>query len=1415
MLSKKDFIKINDYLWEIPQTYRHDMRVPARAYVSEKMLEESFKDKSLNQLINVATLPGIVKYSLAMPDMHEGYGFCVSGSTKILSSFGFYFPIRNFTKEFQDQALSCFQFLKKELGSAAVQKFFRIKPKNKVYTLITKTGRKIIATEDHPFYTSEGMIRLTNLKPGDKIAILPFSGVAYQKPKKKVIISERDIQKTLKKLNISEASPRFKIILRRLKERDLLPLTYNHPKLPYLLKIIGFLFGDGSMNFIGKRGDGVIHFSGKPEDLEKAREDIEKLGYTPSPIHCYQRKTILRKKSYQCCSFAVNASSLLILLETLGVPRGSKVNQPFRLPKWIFQCPLWQKRLFLAALFGSEMRSPCPRKERLGNFVAPSFSVSKRVDLIPNGLLYLKDLQKLLKEFGVKSLYIERPAGKKRKTKSGKATQLLTLVISPSTDNLINLWEKIGFEYNKRRFFLANVALGYLYLKRHYLLEKKRTIDVSIPKLLKKGLSYQKIASRLASGNPLTERFIIDVCYKIKKGRKNIQPRIPTSLPRFEEYLREVTKGLGKSGLIWEEIVQIKEKSWKGWVYDFTLNHPDHNFIANNFLVSNCIGGVAATDIKEGVISPGGVGYDINCGMRLLVSDYTEKEIQTYLEDLATEIQKEVPSGLGKGRKVKIDFAALDKILKNGARALVEAGYGEKEDIENCEASGALGWADPTTVSERAKNRGRDQVGTLGSGNHFLEIQKVDQIFNPEVAKTFGLFEGQVVVMIHTGSRGLGHQIASDYIRIMMQAMDKYGIRLPDRELAACPINSSEGQRYFSAMACGANYAWANRQMIAHYIRKAWKKVLGENASSLKCLYDVAHNIAKLETHIVDGQKIKLCVHRKGSTRAFPPGHPEIPEKYRAVGQPVLIPGSMGTASYVLVGTKEGKEAFFSTCFTGDTKLLTNKGVFTFSEIYKRFYEDKEEFLTLSFNERTLQFEWKPITKVMKRKAPVIEIRISQTGRSRLNTLKVTPDHKFITLSGPKFIKSEIAKIIEREEMIFLADKIPGYNYQFVDPRLAYVVGAIMTDGSVYPGPGNGRYPYRGRKITFIQKKTSRKLDFINYVQSSFQDVFNTPLREYKERTGGGEIRGKLIQGTATDFVCTQTQPIQQLLIIEENLIPWVLSLSEEATFNFLAGAIDGDGTWHPDYKVIEIFNGGEKETAAIVLACLKLGILPYVSRQRGNCYIVQISEKIDEITKYTKRVKNELHLRKYGTKLFSVRQLFKETPDLKWPFLHKSKRNNLMSAEIIRRHLNTPSNVRRYSRIKNSIEKIISSPLRMQRVKKNKDLGCEEVFNITVKDNHNYIVLTNLFSPVLVANCHGAGRTMSRHAAIRTISGKKVVEDLQSRGIVVKCWSWKGVAEEAPQAYKNIDNVVEVVHKAGLSLKVAKLKPLAVIKGE
>ena len=322
------------------------------------------------------------------------------------------------------------------------------------------------------------------------------------------------------------------------------------------------------------------------------------------------------------------------------------------------------------------------------------------------------------------------------------------------------------------------------------------------------------------------------------------------------------------------------------------------------------IGGVAATKLPDGAISPGGIGYDQNCGCRLLFSDCLEKDVRPHLEKLIIEIQKQVPSGLGRGRQIKLSIEEIDKVLETGAKRLIEQGYGEKEDIENCEENGWIAEADNRFISSQAKNRGRDQLGTLGSGNHFCQLDKVDEIFDEKIAKVFGLFKNQVVIMVHTGSRGLGHQNCTDYLNLMIKTMPKYKIKLPDRELACVPFNSSEGQKFFKAMCGGANYAWANRQMITHYIRKAWQKIIG--GGKLKLLYDVAHNIAKIEKHKVDGQDIELCVHRKGATRAFPPRHSEIPIKYREVGQPVLIPGTMGTASYVLRGTEKGKAAWFS-----------------------------------------------------------------------------------------------------------------------------------------------------------------------------------------------------------------------------------------------------------------------------------------------------------------------------------------------------------------------------------------------------------------------------------------------------------------------------------------------------------------------
>lgn len=323
------------------------------------------------------------------------------------------------------------------------------------------------------------------------------------------------------------------------------------------------------------------------------------------------------------------------------------------------------------------------------------------------------------------------------------------------------------------------------------------------------------------------------------------------------------------------------------------------------------IGGVAAMDYETGVISPGGIGYDLNCGIRLLKSQMNFKDIEPHLDNLARQMYREIPSGVGKGGRLKLNTKELNEVLKYGARWAINRGYGKDGDEHFLESSGCLENADPDAVSDHAKDRGYDQLGTMGAGNHFVEVDRVAEIFDEKTAKTLGLFKDQIVVLIHTGSRGLGHQVATDYIRLMMSAMPKYGISLPDRELACVPFSSPEGQRYFNAMAAAANFAWANRQMITYEVRKVWRDVLGAAGGELNVLYDVAHNIAKIEEY---GNR-KVIIHRKGATRAFGPGHPEIIEEYRDVGQPVLIPGSMGTSSFVLAGTKESaKEAFGSSC---------------------------------------------------------------------------------------------------------------------------------------------------------------------------------------------------------------------------------------------------------------------------------------------------------------------------------------------------------------------------------------------------------------------------------------------------------------------------------------------------------------------
>jgi len=327
------------------------------------------------------------------------------------------------------------------------------------------------------------------------------------------------------------------------------------------------------------------------------------------------------------------------------------------------------------------------------------------------------------------------------------------------------------------------------------------------------------------------------------------------------------------------------------------------------------IGGVAAMRYDDGVISPGGVGYDINCGVRLLRTNLSYNDVKDKVKNLIDEIFRNVPSGVGSTGKVRLSISELDRVLEEGVEWAVGKGFGWYEDLEHIEERGCMEAADASKVSRVAKERGAPQLGTLGAGNHFLEVQVVDKIYAPDIAKRIGIeYEGQITVMVHTGSRGLGHQVASDYLMMMEKAMRKYGINPPDRELAAVPINSREGEDYFAAMAAAANYAWTNRQMITHWVRESFARVFKRDPSELglETVYDVAHNIAKIEEHTVDSKTLKLVVHRKGATRAFPPGHPDIPKDHKEVGQVVLIPGSMGSASYVMVGIPEGARTFYS-----------------------------------------------------------------------------------------------------------------------------------------------------------------------------------------------------------------------------------------------------------------------------------------------------------------------------------------------------------------------------------------------------------------------------------------------------------------------------------------------------------------------
>jgi len=404
---------------------------------------------------------------------------------------------------------------------------------------------------------------------------------------------------------------------------------------------------------------------------------------------------------------------------------------------------------------------------------------------------------------------------------------------------------------------------------------------------------------------------IHDYLFEIPKTGKM---RVPARIYASEKMMKDIFKD--------NALEQAANVAWLPGIIEHSLAMPDIHW-GYGFP----IGGVAAFEPDEGVISPGGVGYDINCGVRLLKTDLAAEDIQPKLKDIVNELYHFIPSGVGSTGPIKLSRKDEKIVLAEGAHWAVKQGFGSRDDLDKIEEHGKIKGANPELISDRAFARGRAQLGTLGSGNHFVEVGMIEHIFDPVAADVLGLKKGGITVIIHTGSRGFGHQVCDDAIKSMLRAASKYNITLPDRQLCCAPIRSPEGQHYLAQMACAVNFAFANRQLITHWAREALKKATGfsEKDINMQVVYEVAHNIAKIEEHEVNGRKIKACVHRKGATRAFPPHHPDIPADYREIGQPVLIPGDMGRYSYVLVGTENAmRETFGSTCH-GAGRVMSRK----------------------------------------------------------------------------------------------------------------------------------------------------------------------------------------------------------------------------------------------------------------------------------------------------------------------------------------------------------------------------------------------------------------------------------------------------------------------------------------------------------
>ncbi|WP_326838277.1 RtcB family protein [Halocalculus aciditolerans] len=788
---------------------------------------------------------------------------CLSGDSEVLLEFGRSRQIRA-----MDSAL--------ETDRAVVQtddaetpsdvRLFTETSNRTVHEVTTESGDTVEATLDHPFATPEGMVELGDLDVGDDVFQRQFVGLPDEEPAEFTVLDASDF---------SDEDPQ---LARALEERDLLPLKSTDEAFARLLKLVGFHTGDGSF------GGDQTWFYANPADLESIRDDIEALGFTPSRIYERERDHDVGGNEFTTTEYSVRSTSNAFkqLLVRLGVPTGKKVQSGFTTPDYLDRLADWQVALYLSAFFGAEMSAPAQMRGK--TLYAPSVSHNRSVERAEAGEAFLRGLMRHLNRLGVKTNVLEEV---ERGENADGETVRFRFGVSNGNENLVRFFSTIGYRYNREKQRKAAVATAYLKRKERHVAERARIAEEA--KAMADGGAT---LSDVKGAFEINDRFIERSVYGGRSGR----PRPATSFPDYEEFAETVeTRGLAVATPI-ASITELGEKS----VYDIGVRHDEHNFVANGFVVSNC-------------------------GVRMVRTNLTYSDLEGREEELVNALFDAVPSGLGGGGVVEAGEADIEDVLSRGMDWALDEGYAVSDDLEHCEDNGVRPDANPGFVSQKAKDRGVNQLGSLGSGNHFLEVQRVTDVYRDDVAAAYGLERDQLVVLIHCGSRGLGHQVCSDYLRRIEDAHPDFLAQLPDKNLAAAPSGSVLAEEYYGAMCAAVNFAWVNRQLITHQVRETFADVFETPWEDLgmDLLYDVSHNIAKKETHDVDGEEEELYVHRKGATRAFPAGHPEVPEAYRDVGQPVIIPGSMGAGSYVLRGGEHSMDLTFGSTAHGAGRTMS------------------------------------------------------------------------------------------------------------------------------------------------------------------------------------------------------------------------------------------------------------------------------------------------------------------------------------------------------------------------------------------------------------------------------------------------------------------------------------------------------------